>query len=260
MATLRQSLLHGIAAVVAATRSGSKPRAGLRVLMYHAVGSPAEDDQRGLYSIAPALFESHIAALANSDGIAVTALTQDLKAPQRLRVAITFDDGYRDNLHVAAPVLLRYRMPFTVFVCSGFVGRVCGNFLDVAELRELAALPGVSIGSHGATHTPLTRLDDRALNEELLSSKRSLEDAIGHAVTTISYPHGAVDRRVRDAVAAAGYAIGASSRFDINAEKRDPLLLCRTDIHGNDNVRIFNQKLHGDWDWYRWRNPDPAQI
>lgn len=260
MAALRHSLLQGIATVVAAARHGSRPRAGLRVLMYHAVGSAAADDKRGLYSIAPALFEAHIAAIAANSDIAVCTLAEGLQTTQSLRVAITFDDGYRDNLHAAAPVLLRYGMPFTVFVCSGFVNRASGNFLSTAELRELAALPGVSIGSHGATHTPLTRLDARALNDELLSSKRALEDITGRAVTGLSYPHGAVDRRVRDAAAAAGYTIGASSRFDINAAGRDPLLLCRTDIHGDDSVRVFNQKLHGNWDWYRWRNPDPALI
>ena len=143
MAALRQSLLRGVAAVVAATRRGNAPRAGLRVLMYHAVGSAAEDDRLGLYSIAPALFESHIAALAANDAVAVCTLAAGLQAPQPLRVAITFDDGYRDNLHVAAPLLLRYRMPFTVFVCSGFVGRTSGNFLSAAELRELAALPEI---------------------------------------------------------------------------------------------------------------------
>ena len=74
MAALRQSLLRGVAAVVAATRRGNAPRAGLRVLMYHAVGSAAEDDRLGLYSIAPALFESHIAALAANDAVAVCTL------------------------------------------------------------------------------------------------------------------------------------------------------------------------------------------
>jgi hypothetical protein len=35
-------------------------------------------------------------------------------------------------------------------------------------------------------------------------------------------------------------------------------LLCRSDILGVDSVRVFRQKLHGDWDWYGWRRADPA--
>ena len=134
-----------------------------------------------------------------------------------------------------------------------------GNFLAPAEVRELASMPGATIGSHGATHTPLTELDDRALRNELIASKSELENITGRAVNAISYPHGAVDRRVREAAVAAGYTIGACSRFDINSPGRDPLLLCRTDIHAGDSLRIFRQKLHGDWDWYKWRNRDPAR-
>jgi len=74
----------------------------------------------------------------------------------------------------------------------------------------------------------------------------------------ISYPFGAVDRRVRDTAEKAGYLLAACSRFDINDISRDPFLLCRTEITGNDSVRVFQQKLHGDWDWYRWKRKDPA--
>jgi peptidoglycan/xylan/chitin deacetylase (PgdA/CDA1 family) len=38
-------------------------------------------------------------------------------------VSLTFDDGYRDALTVAGPILERYQLPFTVFVVSGFLAR-----------------------------------------------------------------------------------------------------------------------------------------
>ncbi len=257
MPRLRNIAMRGIAELTALARTGRVPRAGLRVLMYHSVGSQARGDELGLYGIAPARFAGHMAALAGAAGLKTVALAGHHATATG--VAVTFDDGYRDNLHVAAPLLQQYRIPFTVFVCTGFMRDPAGNFLTPAEVRELAALPGVTIGSHGATHAPLTGLDDTALRHELVASKVELEDATGRAVNAISYPHGAVDRRVRDAAAAAGYTIGACSRFDINDATRDPLLLCRTDIHAGDTVRVFRQKLCGDWDWYQWRNPDPAQ-
>lgn len=256
---LRNIVTRGIAELSSLARAGLPPRTGLRVLMYHSVGSRAVGDQLGLYGIAPALFAEHMNALATATGIKTVVLADGFATGAETRVAVTFDDGYRDNLHVAAPLLQQHRIPFTVFVCTGFMRDPSGNFLTPAELRELASLPGVTIGSHGATHAPLTGLDDHALRNELVSSKATLEDATGRAVNAISYPHGAVNRRVRDAAAAAGYTTGACSRFDINDAKRDPLLLCRTDIHASDDARIFRQKLHGDWDWYKWRNRDPAQ-
>ena len=38
-------------------------------------------------------------------------------------VTFTFDDGYRDNVETAYPILQSFRVPFTLFVCSGFVDR-----------------------------------------------------------------------------------------------------------------------------------------
>jgi len=177
-----------------------------------------------------------------------------------LEVAVTFDDGYKDNLYTAAPVLLKHRIPFTVFVTSSFVQRGQPEYLTESELKDLAALPGVAVGSHGATHARLAECDDRTLWRELVESRQYLEDVIGRPITAMSYPHGSASLRVRDAVKRAGYSLGACSRFDINRSGRDPLLLCRTEIVCADSERIFLQKLRGAWDWYRWRSRDPASI
>ena len=100
---------------------------------------------------------------------------------------------------------------------------------------------------------------EKDLEDELNNSKLYLEDLIGSEVNMLSYPHGAVNNRVRDFVEKAGYQIGATSRFDLNEFGRDPLLLCRTDIWAQDNLSIFEQKLQGNWDWNRWRSTDLAK-
>ena len=48
-------------------------------------------------------------------------------------VSVTFDDGYRDNLHEAVPVLRAHGAPFTIYVTSGFVRGTAGPWWENLE-------------------------------------------------------------------------------------------------------------------------------
>jgi peptidoglycan/xylan/chitin deacetylase (PgdA/CDA1 family) len=251
---------RAISEICAAAQNGSKVRAGLRILLYHSVGSSLVHDSYGI-SIDRDLFARHMQILAEDDSLTITSLSKTAIDHRPLRVAVTFDDGYRDNLYAAAPILLKLHIPFTVFITTSFLQqRSRDDYLSPKELKELAALPGVSIGSHGVTHLPLTSCDDATLQHEVHDSRRKLEDWIGKRVDAIAYPFGSVNRRVRDAASDAGYVTGVTSRFDINNAHRDPLLLCRSEIIAADTERVFRQKIRGAWDWYRWRARDPAHV
>ena len=243
----------------ARVRRGGPPKEGLRVLMYHSIGTPVEGDTRGQYNISYALFERHMRYLAEYYAQDLIPIDSHATAEGRLRIAVTLDDGYRNNLQVAAPLLVELGIPFTVFVCTGAVVGRQADFLQPEDVRQLARLRGATIGSHSVSHSHLSRADDRKLYKELRDSKAYLEELLGAGIDLLSYPHGAVDRRVRDAAENVGYRIGATSRFDINRPGQDPLLLCRTDIWADDDIRVFQQKLRGDWDWYRWRTADPGR-
>jgi len=227
-------------------------------MLYHAIGTPALEDPLGIYSIAPELFNQHMRSLAASRNYTIADVFASTEKTNPLQVAVTFDDGYKDNLYYAAPLLQELKIPFAVFISTAYTQKGSKSFLAPDEIRELARLPGVTIGAHGATHARLTLCDDIKLRNELAGSKGYLEDLLGRPVTSMAYPYGAVDRRVRNATEATGYEVAFCSRFDINQSGRDPLLLCRTDVLGSDTLRVFEQKLHGDWDWYRWRNTDPV--
>lgn len=230
------------------------PQSGLRILLYHAVGTRLRHDPYGI-SIGVDLFERHMALLAGRTEIRLVGLLDWLPASPGLHVAVTFDDGYKDNLYQAAPILQRYDIPFTVFATSSFLRSGSDEYLTPGELRELAALPGVTIGSHGSTHRPLVACDDAALDAELGGSRQYLEDLLGGPVTAIAYPHGAADSHVTQAARRAGYTLGVCSRFGVNGPSHDPLVLCRTELIASDSERVFLQKLQGGWDWcrYRWR-------
>ncbi len=94
------------------------PPAGL-VLLYHRVAPCASDPQ--LLAVAPERFDAQLARL---NRIADVMPLRDLvdraqrgRLPRRA-IAITFDDGYVDNLLHAKPILGRHRLHATVFACS----------------------------------------------------------------------------------------------------------------------------------------------
>jgi peptidoglycan/xylan/chitin deacetylase (PgdA/CDA1 family) len=196
--------------------------------------------------------------LREESGLAIVSLPEGLAGLEEGRVGgtsvtVTFDDAYRDTLTVGAPILVRYGIPFTVFVVGSFLSRppVPGRYLDAGGLRELAAVPGATIGAHGHTHRPLTRLDDRAVAEELRASTEALATASGSRPAALSYPHGAVDARIARLVGAAGFRAAATSLLGLNRPGVPPLRLRRTEISGGDGREVFAGKLRGDFDWYQ---------
>lgn len=114
------------------------------VLMYHRVADPERDPQS--LAVSPARFDEQMAALSREyPVIPLVDLVRQLRS-RRVpdgAVAITFDDGYADNLIHAAPVLSRYGVPATVFVSSGYVDARREYWWDEVERMVLSstALP-----------------------------------------------------------------------------------------------------------------------
>jgi peptidoglycan/xylan/chitin deacetylase (PgdA/CDA1 family) len=98
-------------------------RDGPVVLLYHRVADPPTDPQ--LLSVVPERFAEHLELISNTyEPVSLAGLVAakgDGEASAR-SVAVTFDDGYADNLLVAKPLLERSGVPATVFVASGYVG------------------------------------------------------------------------------------------------------------------------------------------
>src|SRR5215510_2180890 len=118
------------------------------VLVYHTISSRVEP-LPGDIDISPERFERQLQWLSRWRN--VVRLYQTLRMPPRERlVAITFDDGFRDNLTVALPLLEKFNLPMTLFVTAGFIDKP--GYLSKAELRELARHPLITIGAHGLRH------------------------------------------------------------------------------------------------------------
>jgi peptidoglycan/xylan/chitin deacetylase (PgdA/CDA1 family) len=122
--------------------------------------------------------------------------------------ALTFDDGFADNLHTLLPLLQDLGAPATVFVVSGWLGRPHAyaprtRILTADELRELHA-NGVEIGGHTVTHPDLTTLSRDGARAELERGREELEAILGSPVTVAAYPFGLASSETIAACAAAG--------------------------------------------------------
>ena len=111
------------------------------ILMYHRVTELANDPH--LLAVTPKHFAEHLDVIrAHGVPMCLQDLVRSLqqgRVPARA-VAITFDDGYADNLYHAKPLLARYDIPATVFVTAGQVGRRREFWWD--ELDRLLLQPG----------------------------------------------------------------------------------------------------------------------
>jgi peptidoglycan/xylan/chitin deacetylase (PgdA/CDA1 family) len=112
----------GLTAALSAAVGYARRAPAFAILTYHRVNDHGDP----FFTALPTrVFERQVEYLARHYVVlAVEDLVERLSGAgvPRRAIAITFDDGYRDTLTDAAPILARYRLPATVFLASGFIG------------------------------------------------------------------------------------------------------------------------------------------
>ena len=171
----------------------------------------------------------------------VYRLEQGLRVDRHL--AITFDDGYRDNYENARPVLEKLSLPATFFIVSGWMGtdvvpwwdRVRGArhpWMTWDDVRTLHR-GGFEIGAHTRTHVDLGAVGTAEARDEVLGARLELERQIAAPVDSFAYPYGG-HRHVTDAnrevVRHAGFRCCCSGFGGINPSGTDPFFLKRVPV------------------------------
>jgi len=222
------------------------------ILTYHSL-----DDSGSVISVRPELFRRQMEALAGSS-VKVVRLADLLSTPGPA-VALTFDDGFQNFAEVAAPVLARYEFPATVFLVTNYCGGRNdwpGQWASVPRLplmswstiSELSGA-GVKFGAHTATHPDLARVEETAAREEILSSKRRVEEATGKAVVSFAYPYGAMPEAARRIVAE-HFTVGCSTRLGWVTESSRPETLERLDVYYLSRLYLFRHLFEPPARWY----------
>jgi peptidoglycan/xylan/chitin deacetylase (PgdA/CDA1 family) len=207
------------------------------VLVYHSISSPPEPLLADA-DISPERFEQQLRWLSRWRQIVTLDETLHSSSSRRL-VAITFDDGYRDNLTVALPLLERFQLPVTLFVTAGFIGR--DGYLSESELREISRHPLVTIGAHGLWHRHFTRLGHDEARFELVESRRLLAGITGTAVDLLAWPYGECNAALEMQSAECGYRASWSVWKGTNSQHSR----WRVPLGRRDNLARFIVKSSG---------------
>lgn len=115
-------------------------------------------------------------------------------------LVITFDDGYRDNYHVAAAELRKRGLPACFFVPTGFMGTnqvawwdqqqaISSEWMTWDEVRALKS-QGFELGTHTITHADCGCISGEVARHEIGGSKTLLEAQMGDRIQHFAFPYG----------------------------------------------------------------------
>jgi peptidoglycan/xylan/chitin deacetylase (PgdA/CDA1 family) len=246
---MRRAAIVGLCAllVCAVTAGAARPGASsepVPVLMYHVVNAPPAGAAFPELYVAKAEFAGQMAWLARHGyhGVTLTQVRDHwaLGRPLPSRpVVISFDDGYRSQATVAAPILRRHHWPGVID-------------LEVRNTRDFWGLPpdrvryllrnGWELASHTVNHVDLTKASAAQLEAEVAGSRSALQRMFHVPVSFFCYPAGRYDDAAVAAVRAAGY-VGATTTDYGLATPADMYTLKRVRVNGDDGVAGLAAKL-----------------
>lgn len=229
----------------------------MTILCYHSVQS----HWKSPLAVEPADFARQCRWLAHRRRVvplreAIPLLDRRGRLPRGM-VSLTFDDGFEALYHHALPLLVRHRLPATVFLVAQTLtpeGRPV-DWVDSAppeplttltrdQVREMQAA-GVDFQSHSYAHHTLTELSFDDCVRDLRDSRDYLADVLGRPVTSLAYPRGKHDERVRRAARHAGY--DHAFALPEVAEEPGPFAIPRVGIYqgnGMATVRVKSSRSY----------------
>jgi peptidoglycan/xylan/chitin deacetylase (PgdA/CDA1 family) len=253
MADGRSVALRAVKTMAAVGDRMRPPRRGVVVLIYHRVGGGSGTE----VDLAPDAFDEQMTWLAASGrATSLDAAIDALLSPEPTAagpdpVVVTFDDGTADLADVATPILVRHRVPATVYLATRFVDEGVafpdeGTPLSWSAVRDMAATGLVTFGSHTHGHLLLDRLPPDEAADELDRSRQLIESHVAVAADHFAYPKAVPPSPEVDVLVRARFrsaALGGNRPNPYGGT--DPHRLARTAVQVSDGQAFFVRKAEG---------------
>lgn len=181
------------------------------VLRYHSVGGGFYDN------ISPDRLRQDIAYLDSEYEIVDLPEVRNTEGTNK--VALTFDDGYRDFYRNVVPILEEFDVPATVFVITDAVDDPSFThndhheyeYMNWDELETLVENPHITVGNHTRSHPDLTECSATEIEQEILGAKDRLEEMLETDIERFCFPFCQYDSRAAEYVRAS-HEIGVAGR------------------------------------------------
>lgn len=216
-----------------------RPRSLPRILMYHSIRKDPGDTHSELV-VTPEAFEKQLQLLQSKDFkfLTISELLHS-ETNQDARVAITFDDGFKDNYEFAFPLLKKYGAKATIYLAPDINGI---ERLSTAMIREMVSSGLIEFGAHTLSHCNLEKSDFETANIEIQGSKERVEELTGMNCEAFAYPFGRFNHNVAAMVKEAGFTSAVTVKKGIS-EIIDPFRIMRISVLRSTNIVQFRIAL-----------------
>ena len=170
--------------------------------LHRVTNKHASTELQRMYEITPQRLEHLIVDYLNKGYVFISmadvrrTMLNELKINQKF-VAITLDDGYRDNYEIAYPIFKEYNVPFCIYLLQKEVtGAEPGHFkmLTKEQILNLDKNPMCTFGSHTYGHPHLAELGYEEQYKEIVTCHQWVEQLLGHPIYDFSYPYGSYNQ------------------------------------------------------------------
>ena len=198
------------------------------IVLYHRVADVKNDPHQ--LCVSPANFREQIKFLKENFRIVpLVQLVREIRAKKLKNntMAVTFDDGYADNLHNVLPVLKELNVPATIFLTAGYIGQNKAFYWDqntspedqgrpmtLDEVKSLSKALLIEIGGHTISHPKLAKIGPIEQFKEIAQGKQIIEEITGFPLLSFAYPFGGKDsfnKTTIELVKKAGFHYGCAN-------------------------------------------------
>jgi peptidoglycan/xylan/chitin deacetylase (PgdA/CDA1 family) len=234
-----------------AGRGFGQAAGGATLLIYHRVGGGSPDER----DVATADFVEQLdevgAVLPPGSVVPLDTAADRIESGNATpSVVLTFDDGFADVYRNAWPHLRERRLPFTIYVASGYVGatmrwegstaKAAGPALTWDQLAEMLASGLCTVGNHTRSHARPEALTATELDLCSADIERHLQVQPRHFAYTWGIAVPAMEPALRER-----FRTAATGRLGRNQPGADLMRLRRVPVRRTDPAEFFRAKLVG---------------